>query len=80
MTWERSAPSASNPLAWSLPLFPIAGIHFRVHFTFIAYALIVVLRGSYGPAEESSVHGVIGTRRKYGRHGGGSAVSLGIPA
>lgn len=57
MTWERSAPSASNPLAWSLPLFPIAGIHFRVHFTFIAYALIVVLRGSYGPAEESSVHG-----------------------
>ena len=57
MTWERSAPSAANPLAWSLPLFPIAGIHFRVHFTFIVYALVVVLRGSYGPVEESSVHG-----------------------
>jgi Zn-dependent protease len=57
MTWERSAPSAANPLAWSLPLFPIAGIQFRVHFTFVAYALIVVLRGSFGPAEESSVHG-----------------------
>jgi len=57
MTWERSDPAPANPLAWSVPFIGLAGIRLRVHFTFIAYALVVLLRGAFGPPGQSEVHG-----------------------
>ena len=59
MNWERPDPAPVNPLGWSVPLLGIAGIRLRVHVVFLAYALIMVLRGAFGPAEAFAVHGAM---------------------
>lgn len=59
MSWERQESGPPNPLAWSLPCFPVAGIRFRVHFVFLAYALVVVLRARFGPAGAGTIQGAV---------------------
>lgn len=61
MTWERHDPEPANPLGWSFPLLRIAGIRFRVHFTFVLYASIAMLLASAGPAGATPVHGALTT-------------------
>lgn len=57
MNWERPEPMPPNPLGWSVPFVSLAGIRFRIHFVFLAYALVMVLRGAFGPAESFAVQG-----------------------
>ena len=58
MSWERPDPAPVNPLAWSAPIGRIAGVRLRVHFLFIAYAVLVSLRGTLGPGADAGLHGV----------------------
>lgn len=57
MSWERPEPGPPNPLSWSMPLVPAAGIRFRLHFAFLAYALVVLLRARFGPPQPDALHG-----------------------
>ena len=57
MTWERADPGPPNPLAWSVPLVPILGIRFRIHFSFLLFAALVFLRATVGPPESAWLHG-----------------------
>lgn len=61
MTWERADPGPPNPLAWSFPLCRIAGTRFRLHFSFVVYALVVVLRAALGPGGSGLGLGVVAT-------------------
>ena len=57
MTWERADPGPPNPLSWSVPLVSVLGIRFRIHFSFLLFAALVVLRATVGPPESSWLHG-----------------------
>lgn len=61
MSWERQEPEPANPLGWSVPLFRVAGIRFRIHFTFALYATIAILMATAGPAGSTPVHGALTT-------------------
>jgi Zn-dependent protease len=61
MSWERHDAEPGNPLGWSLPLLPVAGIRFRLHFTFALYAVAALLMASAGPAGSTPVHGAVTT-------------------
>ncbi len=61
MTWERADPGPPNPLAWSFPLCRIGGTRFRLHFSFVVYALVVVLRAALGPGGSGLGLGVVAT-------------------
>ena len=61
MSWERPDPEPGNPLGWSLPLVPVAGIRFRLHFTFILYAAASLLMATAGPPGSTPVHGAVTT-------------------
>lgn len=60
MTWERSDPDAGpgGLLAWSIPFVRFAGIRFRIHFTFLAYAGLLLLMAAFGPPGGTPLHGV----------------------
>lgn len=45
-------------MSWSLPLFRIAGIAVRMHFVFVIYIIIELLRASYSPSKEAPPVGV----------------------
>lgn len=57
MTWERADPGPPNPLAWSVPLASVLGIRFRLHFSFLLFAALVLLRATVGPPESAWLHG-----------------------
>lgn len=57
MNWERSEPGPPDPLNWSLPLVRIAGIAFRLHFVFLAYAALQLLAAWLGPVGTTPLHG-----------------------
>jgi Zn-dependent protease len=57
MTWERADPGPPNPLAWSVPLVSVLGIRFRIHFSFLLFAALVLLRATVGPPESAWLHG-----------------------
>ena len=61
MTWERPDPAPTNPLAWSVPLVRVAGIRFRLHFTFVAYAVLLLLTSWLGPVGATPLHGPAST-------------------
>ncbi len=61
MSWERHEAEPANPLGWSVPLFPLAGIRFRLHFTFALYATVALLMAAVGPAGSTPVHGPLTT-------------------
>lgn len=58
MSWERPEPAPVNPLAWSLPIGRLAGIRLRLHFLFLVYAVLLVLRGMFGPGDAAGLHGL----------------------
>ena len=58
MSWERSDPGPPNPLAWSLPFVRVAGIGFRLHFVFLAYAALQLLSAWLGPVGTTPLHGI----------------------
>lgn len=60
MTWERPDPDAGpgGLLGWSVPLVRFAGIRFRVHFTFLAYAGLLLLMAAFGPPGGTPLHGL----------------------
>lgn len=60
MSWERPDPDAGpgGLLAWSVPLLRFAGIRFRLHFTFLAYAGLLLLMAAFGPAGGTPLHGM----------------------
>ncbi len=61
MSWERPDPSPPNPLAWSVPFVRLAGIRFRLHFTFVAYAALLLLTAWLGPVGATPLHGPAST-------------------
>jgi hypothetical protein len=58
MSWERPDPDPAGFLAWSVPLVRFAGIRFRVHFTFLAYAALVLLMAAFGPPGGTPLLGI----------------------
>lgn len=60
MTWERPDPDAGpgGLLGWSVPLVRFAGIRFRLHFTFLAYAGLLLLMAAFGPPGGTPLHGL----------------------
>ena len=59
MTWERPDPDPAGLLGWSVPFVRFAGIRFRIHFTFVAYAGLLLLMASFGPPGGTPLHGVV---------------------
>lgn len=50
MTWVAGPEGGrTSPLAWSVPFLRIAGSRFRLHWIFLAYAAVVLLRSALGP-------------------------------
>jgi stage IV sporulation protein FB len=61
VSWERPDASPPNPLAWSLPFLRIARMRFRLHFVFVAYAVLLTLMAWLGPVGSTPLHGPAST-------------------
>ncbi|MFM1935576.1 MAG: hypothetical protein RI990_535 [Planctomycetota bacterium] len=58
MKWERADGAPPNPLAWSVPLGTLTAVPLRLHFSFLVYAVLVLLRAAGGTATGAALHGV----------------------
>lgn len=58
MKWERADGVPANPLAWSVPIGTLTGVPLRLHFSFLVYAVLVLLRAAGGTATGAALHGV----------------------
>lgn len=45
---KRAFGGSDNPMSWGLPLYRLAGIRVRVHFLFLVYIAVEMLRASFG--------------------------------
>ena len=50
--WLRQRPALRNPATWSVPLFKVLGVEWRIHAIFIGYLLIEMGRAIAWPGDE----------------------------